>query len=211
MIILENERKSIKIQVSGKGSNFLLELILDGFRSIHFEYGEMNYQTLIPCNCETCSSSKIPHFFNYILIKKILETKIDKVLCENTIAMIPIKPMIKEIESYKKKMQPEFKGFNLLDKKTIDKMNYSKDLIKNGYTSKAIQMVLSITKNTFEKFRKTIEALEIRNHAIRLMLQDEDKIERNKINMHLLDIIDEIPMQIRLKKKWDKEQTQTEE
>lgn len=83
LLELRGERE-IRIRVSGGNKRDLLMEIVRALEELHSGFSaKLNYEKLIPCTCETCTSLETPHFFR---LEKLLEklshgkTRVD---CDN--------------------------------------------------------------------------------------------------------------------------------
>ncbi|BAY78185.1 Miro domain-containing protein [Nostoc linckia NIES-25] len=56
-------QREIKIRVAGKRKKELLTVITHEMEKIHNSYERLQYQTLVPCNCDKCKDSQTPYSF----------------------------------------------------------------------------------------------------------------------------------------------------
>ncbi len=90
--IIENifERR-IYIRFVGKNITELRAIIIDELDAINRSYHKLNYEKMIPCCCDQCSSQSEPHFFKYSTLRKRQEKGIkDTIECEISEADVPI-------------------------------------------------------------------------------------------------------------------------
>jgi internalin A len=97
----------IHIRVSGKQKRGLLEIIRQQFDKIHDSYSStedrlikfqrLKHETLIPCNCYTCSSSKNPNFYKLQVLYKFLDKRVTMIQCPVSADMVDIDRLINEI------------------------------------------------------------------------------------------------------------------
>jgi len=57
------------IRIYGKNQKDLLNLIIYHFDNILKPYKKLTHEKLVPCNCDTCKTSKEPHFYSYEKLK----------------------------------------------------------------------------------------------------------------------------------------------
>jgi len=64
-IVEDYEGRQIMIRIRGEHPRDLLRTVIDNFEEIHEGYHNLQYDTLVPCNCEECSTLSTPHFYQY--------------------------------------------------------------------------------------------------------------------------------------------------
>ncbi|MDF5738993.1 COR domain-containing protein, partial [Nostoc sp. S13] len=96
--IIENyNQREIKIRVAGNRTKELMAIITDDLEKIHDSYEGLQYQTLVPCNCETCKNLPIPHSYSLDSLKKRLDTSHYQIECENSYEMVDIRRLIDDV------------------------------------------------------------------------------------------------------------------
>jgi len=92
-------QREIKIRVAGKRKKELLAVIIHELEKIHKSYERLQYQTLVPCNCESCNDSQTPHFYSRDVLYKSLEAQNYKIQCQNSFRMVDIQRLIDDVLS----------------------------------------------------------------------------------------------------------------
>jgi len=72
----------IEIRVEGFQKQALLTRICDAIDEINNIYQKLEFDKLIPCNCEICSLSEKPHLFKYSILRRRLENRKLTIDCE---------------------------------------------------------------------------------------------------------------------------------
>jgi len=90
-------QREIKIRVTGKRKKELLAVIIHELEKIHKSYERLQYQTLVPCNCETCNDSQTPHFYSRDVLYKSLEAQNYKIQCQNSFRMVNVQRLIDDV------------------------------------------------------------------------------------------------------------------
>ncbi|MCX5964137.1 MAG: leucine-rich repeat domain-containing protein [Cyanobacteria bacterium] len=96
--LTENQTyRKIEIRVSGPRPRDLLTLIHDEFQDIHDSYDNLNYDTLIPCNCPTCKPSPTPHTYTLKSLQTRLEKAQYKVQCDISYDDVQVRGLIDDV------------------------------------------------------------------------------------------------------------------
>jgi internalin A len=96
--LTENQTyRKIEIRVSGPRPRDLLTLIHDEFQDIHDSYDNLNYDTLIPCNCPTCKPSPTPHTYTLKSLQTRLEKAQYKVQCDISYDHVQVRGLIDDV------------------------------------------------------------------------------------------------------------------
>jgi internalin A len=92
-------QREIKIRVAGKRKKELLAVIIHELEKIHKSYERLQYQTLVPCNCESCNDSQTPHFYSRDVLYKSLEARNYQIQCQNSFRMVNVQRLIDDVLS----------------------------------------------------------------------------------------------------------------
>lgn len=76
----ENE---IRIRISGRNKRDLLMEIVRALEELHQGFPKLQYNKLIPCNCQTCTSLTNPHFFRLDDLRERLAHSRNTIECNN--------------------------------------------------------------------------------------------------------------------------------
>ncbi|MEH2290202.1 COR domain-containing protein, partial [Nostoc sp.] len=96
--IIENyNQREIKIRVAGNRKKELMAVITHELEKIHNSYERLQYQTLVPCNCEICKNLSTPHSYSLDSLKKRLDTNRYQIECENSYEMVDVRRLIDDV------------------------------------------------------------------------------------------------------------------
>ncbi|MBW4429070.1 MAG: leucine-rich repeat domain-containing protein [Nostoc desertorum CM1-VF14] len=96
--IIENyNQREIKIRVSGNRTKELMAVITHELEKIHNSYEHLQYQTLVPCNCETCKNLPTPYSYSLDKLNKRLSDRRYQIECENSYEMVDIRRLIDDV------------------------------------------------------------------------------------------------------------------
>ncbi|MEM6450234.1 MAG: COR domain-containing protein [Cyanobacteria bacterium P01_D01_bin.105] len=96
--IIENyPKREIVIRVSGTNKNPLLEKARYEFWKIHESYERLQYDELIPCNCEQCKNSTSPQSYPYDLLMKYIGDHRYDIECRGSYKKVDVRRLISDI------------------------------------------------------------------------------------------------------------------
>ncbi|MEH2393211.1 MAG: COR domain-containing protein [Nostoc sp.] len=96
--IIENyNQREIKIRLAGNYKKELMAVITHEFEKIHNSYERLQYETLVPCNCQTCENLPTPYSYSLDKLKKRLDAKRYQIQCENSYEMVDIRRLIDDV------------------------------------------------------------------------------------------------------------------
>jgi len=81
-IIEYYSKREITIHVTGKLKRDLMTQVTYELDNINKSFNRLNYEKLIPCNCETCINSQNPHGYDYELLLNKLDSQKYTIDCE---------------------------------------------------------------------------------------------------------------------------------
>ena len=87
------ERK-ISIRVEGKNSKELLTIISETIDLLNKGYETIEYEKMVPCNCEKCKDAPIPFFFKHSVLQKRLERGRNTIDCEESLTDVRINQLL---------------------------------------------------------------------------------------------------------------------
>jgi internalin A len=94
--------RKTSIVVSGPEGFELITLIRGEMDHIHRSLNmkkDLHYKELIPCNCEMCSNSVEPNFYEYAVLMRFIEKDRSSTICNNSAESVAIQPLLKGYES----------------------------------------------------------------------------------------------------------------
>lgn len=80
----------ITIELKGKNTREYLFTIRKALLEIHKDFNNIIVHERVPCNCEMCSSSLEPHFFDYETLKRYEYKGIAKIRCDKSIDEVDV-------------------------------------------------------------------------------------------------------------------------
>ncbi len=96
--IIENyNQREIKIRVAGNRTKELMAVITHELEKIHNSYERLQYQTLVPCNCETCKNLPTPYSYSLEKLNKRLSDRRYQIECENSYEMVDVRRLIDDV------------------------------------------------------------------------------------------------------------------
>ena len=96
--VIENyNQREIKVRVSGKQKKELLAIINRELGKIHNSFERLEYQTLVPCNCQKCVVSKEPHSYSLEILRRFLNNNIYNTRCENSFKEVDVRRLIDDV------------------------------------------------------------------------------------------------------------------
>ncbi|MCC5651729.1 leucine-rich repeat domain-containing protein [Nostoc sp. XA013] len=96
--IIENyNQREIKIRVAGNRTKELMAAITHELEKIHNSYERLQYQILVPCNCETCKNLPTPHSYSLDKLTKRLSDRRYQIECENSYEMVDVRRLIDDV------------------------------------------------------------------------------------------------------------------
>ncbi|BBD69748.1 Miro domain-containing protein [Nostoc commune NIES-4072] len=96
--VIENyNQREIQIRVAGNRKKELMAVITHELEKIHNSYERLQYQTLVPCNCETCKNLLTPYSYSLEKLNKRLNISRYQIECENSYEMVDVRRLIDNI------------------------------------------------------------------------------------------------------------------
>jgi internalin A len=72
----------ITVELHGQNKREFLFYIRKTIHEIHSDFNKLNVKEMIPCNCEYCSTSDCPHFYEFSLLRRYESSDIPKIRCD---------------------------------------------------------------------------------------------------------------------------------
>jgi internalin A len=96
--IIENyNQREIKIRVAGNRKKELMAVITHELEKIHNSYERLQYQTLVPCNCNTCKDSQTPYSYPLEELNKRLNAGYYQRQCEKSYQTVDVRRLIDDV------------------------------------------------------------------------------------------------------------------
>ncbi len=82
------------IRIYGKKQKDLLNIIIYHFDNILKPFKKLTHQKLVPCNCDTCKTSREPHFYKYLSLLKREKVGKNTIECDKSFKNVEIKTLL---------------------------------------------------------------------------------------------------------------------
>ncbi|MBD2511814.1 leucine-rich repeat domain-containing protein [Nostoc muscorum FACHB-395] len=90
-------QREIQVHVAGKRKKELLAVITNELDKIHNSYERLKYQTLVPCNCESCNNNQTPYFYRREMLYKFRENNRYEIQCQDSGDMVDVRRLIDDV------------------------------------------------------------------------------------------------------------------
>ncbi len=87
----------IRIRVSGKRQRDLLTTVRHELDKIHATYERLKYNTLVPCNCDTCKHSQTPYFYALDRLYSFLDRGKPQIQCYESGDDVEVRGLIDDV------------------------------------------------------------------------------------------------------------------
>lgn len=74
-----------------------MAVVTHELEKIHNSYERLQYQTLVPCNCETCKNLPTPYSYSLEKLNKRLSDRRYQIECENSYEMVDVRRLIDDV------------------------------------------------------------------------------------------------------------------
>ncbi|MFN6569508.1 COR domain-containing protein [Dendronalium sp. ChiSLP03b] len=99
-VIEHYNQREIKVRVTGNRKKELMAVVTHELDKIHNSYDKrLQYQTLVPCNCDTCKNTQTPHVYSLDALYKRLNAGRYQIECENSYQMVNVLRLIDDVKS----------------------------------------------------------------------------------------------------------------
>ncbi|MDZ8224375.1 COR domain-containing protein, partial [Nostoc sp. ChiVER01] len=96
--IIENyNQREIKIRVAGNRTKELMAVITHELEKIHNSYERLQYEILVPCNCEKCEGSQTPYSYPLNELREFLDNSAYLIQCRKTRQMVDVRRLIDDV------------------------------------------------------------------------------------------------------------------
>ena len=93
-------QREIKVSVSGNQKKGLLAVVNRELEKIHQSFERLQYQTLVPCNCEECAGSENPHTYPLENLRKALNKNVYQIQCQSSYKMVDVRRLIEDVNLF---------------------------------------------------------------------------------------------------------------
>ncbi len=80
----------ITIELSGNNKREFLFHIRKTINEIHNDFNKLDFSEMVPCNCNLCSSSETPYFYEFSLLRRYEEKDIKEIRCDNSLHEVSV-------------------------------------------------------------------------------------------------------------------------
>ncbi|MEM9923344.1 MAG: COR domain-containing protein [Cyanobacteria bacterium P01_D01_bin.50] len=96
--VIENyNQREITVRVCGSEKKGLLEIVNREFEKIHLTFERLQYQILVPCNCNECTVSDNPYSYYLEDLRKRLTKGRFQIECGKSYEMVDVKKLIDDV------------------------------------------------------------------------------------------------------------------
>ncbi len=96
--IIENyNQREIKIRVAGNRKKELLAVVTHELEKIHKSFERLQYQTLVPCNCQKCEESQNPYTYPLNELREFVEDRAYQIQCRKSRQMVDVRGLIDDV------------------------------------------------------------------------------------------------------------------
>ncbi|MEH2151032.1 COR domain-containing protein [Nostoc sp.] len=96
--VIENyNQREIKIRVAGNRKKELMAVITHELEKIHNSYERLQYQTLVPCNCEKCEGSQTLYSYPLNELHEFLDDGAYLIQCRKSRQMVNVRRLIDDV------------------------------------------------------------------------------------------------------------------
>jgi len=89
----------IIIELQGDNKREFLFLIRKALHEIHKDFNKINVVEMVPCNCSFCSSSGVPHFYDYNVLRRYESSQISNIRCDVSLQEVKVFNLTSDISS----------------------------------------------------------------------------------------------------------------
>ncbi|MBE8999850.1 leucine-rich repeat domain-containing protein [Nostoc sp. LEGE 12447] len=96
--IIENyNQREIKIRITGNRTKELMAVLTHELEKIHNSYENLQYQTLVPCNCKECEKSRTPHAYSIDVLYRFRYARQYEIQCQKSFQMVDVRGLIDDV------------------------------------------------------------------------------------------------------------------
>ncbi|MDZ8083251.1 MAG: COR domain-containing protein, partial [Nostoc sp. DcaGUA01] len=96
-VIEQYNQREIKVRVAGKRKKELLTVITHEMDKIHKSYERLQYQTLVPCNCDKCKESQMPYSYPLSELYEFWDAGDYQIQCRKGRLMVDVRRLIDDV------------------------------------------------------------------------------------------------------------------
>lgn len=91
------ERREIRLRLSGDHPRDLLAYLVGELEKIHRSLHGLEYQRLIPCNCDGCATAQEPHFYPFEVLKRFQRDGRTAIQCHISYQMVEVQGLLEGV------------------------------------------------------------------------------------------------------------------
>ncbi|BAY24777.1 Miro domain-containing protein [Calothrix sp. NIES-2100] len=182
--VIENYNlKEIKIRVTGNRKKELLAVVTHELEKIHKSFERLQYNTLVPCNCQSCEGSTTPYSYPLENLYKRLKAGRYQIQCENSYQMVDVRSLIDDVNL--QPLEANSKPNVQVDQLQRELDNQRKELLTNPEEKRRMNRSLQteVDKEIFISYAWGGESEEFVNHLDQTLQAKGIKIIRDKRNL----------------------------
>lgn len=94
-------KREITVRVAGKQRRALLTIVRWELEQIHNSYRRLKYDKWVPCNCNTCTSSREPHFYRFEDLREFADKQRPQIMCLKTGELVEVQGLLDDVMARK--------------------------------------------------------------------------------------------------------------
>jgi hypothetical protein len=99
-VIEHYNQREIRVRVTGSRKKELLAVVTHELTKIHQSYERLQYDTLVPCNCEKkCRNSQTPYSYPLETLREFLDDREYLIQCQKSRQMVDVRRLIDDVLS----------------------------------------------------------------------------------------------------------------
>jgi len=96
-VVANRGRREIKIHVKGQDKKAFLAIVTRELDKIHRSFNRLNWDKLVPCNCQECKDSGEPYFHELKILKKFIEDRQRSIQCQQSYERVDLRGLIDDV------------------------------------------------------------------------------------------------------------------
>lgn len=87
----------ISIELKGDYAREFLFMIRKTINEIHRDFNQLDFEEMVPCSCQTCSTLSSPHFYEFSLLLRYEQKNLEKIVCPNSLEEVSVFKLTSEV------------------------------------------------------------------------------------------------------------------
>lgn len=87
----------ISVELKGNFAREFLFMIRKTINEIHRDFNQLDFEEMVPCSCETCTTLENPHFYQFSLLHRYEHKGLDKIVCPISLEDVSVAYLTSEV------------------------------------------------------------------------------------------------------------------